>query len=76
MLKFRDPFREKKVKKSVVPIMGKLLRLKVEGGRGTRLRLRDQILATVEDPASSPGTRPLCKKGWMLLLQCCGSASR
>jgi hypothetical protein len=59
MVKFRDPFREKKAKKSVVPIMGQLLRLKVEGGRETRLRLRDQTLATVEDPASSPGTRPL-----------------
>jgi hypothetical protein len=75
MLKFRDPFREKKAKKSVVPIMGQLLRLKVEGGRETRLRLRDQTLATVEDPASNPGTRPLCKKRWMLLLQCCGYAS-
>jgi hypothetical protein len=56
-----NPFREKKAKKSVVPIMGQLLRLKEEGVRGTRQRLRDQTLATVEDPASSPGTRPLCK---------------
>ncbi len=67
-VKFRDPFREKKEKKSVVPVMGKLLRLKEEGGGGTRLRLRDQTLATVEDPASSPGTRPLCNQRWMLLL--------
>ncbi len=43
--------------------MGKLLRLKEEGRRETRLRLRDQTLALVEDPASSPGTtRPLCEK--------------
>ncbi len=74
-VKFRDPFREKKAKKNVVPIMGKLLRLKEEGGREARLRLRDQTLATVEDPASSPGMRPLSEKRWMLLLHCCGSAS-